>query len=98
MRFSRADEPQIISALRVFFEVIWLILRLDFEIVKALFRFALPQEPKDVTEDIVLVSVNIYTYRLIECSTFVYSVQCTDILKRRRSIALVNQLKVNFII
>lgn len=51
-----AEEPQIIYAIRVFFEIIWMILRLDLEIVKSLFRFALPADPKDVSDDIILIT------------------------------------------
>ncbi|KAJ8735860.1 hypothetical protein PYW07_007480 [Mythimna separata] len=53
---NMAEEPQIIYAIRIFFEVIWMILRLDVEIIKALFRFVVPVDPKDVTEDIILVT------------------------------------------
>ncbi|XP_026738787.1 epidermal retinol dehydrogenase 2-like [Trichoplusia ni] len=51
-----AEEPQIISAIRILFEVIWTHLRLIFEILKALFRFVVPPTPKEVNEDIILIT------------------------------------------
>ncbi|KAF9797163.1 hypothetical protein SFRURICE_018633 [Spodoptera frugiperda] len=51
-----AEEPQVIYVLRIIFEVIWMILRLNFEIIKALFRVVVPQDRKDVTGDVILVT------------------------------------------
>ncbi|XP_022821732.1 17-beta-hydroxysteroid dehydrogenase 13-like isoform X2 [Spodoptera litura] len=51
-----AEEPQVIYVLRIIFEIIWMILRLNLEIIKALFRVVVPQDRKDVTGDIVLVT------------------------------------------
>ncbi|CAH0695519.1 unnamed protein product [Spodoptera exigua] len=51
-----AEEPQVIYVLRIIFEVIWVLLRLNLEIVKALFRVVVPQDRKDVKGDIVLVT------------------------------------------
>lgn len=51
-----ADEPQIIFVFRVIFEVIWTLLRLQFQIWKAIGRFCIPPEPKDVTDEIVLIT------------------------------------------
>uniref|UniRef100_A0A2A4K3Z4 Short-chain dehydrogenase/reductase 3 n=2 Tax=Heliothis virescens TaxID=7102 RepID=A0A2A4K3Z4_HELVI len=51
-----AEEPQIITALRIFFEIIWTILRVDVEIIKTVFRFLIPPEPKDVNDDIILIT------------------------------------------
>ncbi|CAH1639958.1 unnamed protein product [Spodoptera littoralis] len=51
-----AEEPQVIYVIRIIFEIIWMILRLNLEIIKALFRVVVPQDRKDVTGDIVLVT------------------------------------------
>ncbi|XP_050554587.1 17-beta-hydroxysteroid dehydrogenase 13-like isoform X1 [Spodoptera frugiperda] len=51
-----AEEPQVIYVLRIIFEVIWMLLRLNFEIIKALFRVVVPQDRKDVTGDVILVT------------------------------------------
>lgn len=56
MKIFRAEEPQVIYVLRIIFEVIWMLLRLNFEIIKALFRVVVPQDRKDVTGDVILVS------------------------------------------
>uniref|UniRef100_A0A2H1VJQ9 Short-chain dehydrogenase/reductase 3 n=1 Tax=Spodoptera frugiperda TaxID=7108 RepID=A0A2H1VJQ9_SPOFR len=56
MKIFRAEEPQVIYVLRIIFEVIWMILRLNFEIIKALFRVVVPQDRKDVTGDVILVT------------------------------------------
>ena len=51
-----AEEPQVIYVLRIIFEVIWVLLRLNLEIIKSLFRVVVPQDRKDVKGDIVLVT------------------------------------------
>ncbi|XP_047019875.1 epidermal retinol dehydrogenase 2-like isoform X1 [Helicoverpa zea] len=56
MKNSRAEEPQIITALRIFFEIIWTIIRVDVEIIKTVFRFLIPPESKDVNDDIILIT------------------------------------------
>lgn len=56
-RIFRADEPQVIFVLRIIFETIWTILRVNFQLLKALALWVVPPEPKDVTDDIVLVSL-----------------------------------------
>ncbi|XP_050554588.1 17-beta-hydroxysteroid dehydrogenase 13-like isoform X2 [Spodoptera frugiperda] len=53
---NMAEEPQVIYVLRIIFEVIWMLLRLNFEIIKALFRVVVPQDRKDVTGDVILVT------------------------------------------
>ncbi|KAH9628427.1 hypothetical protein HF086_015957 [Spodoptera exigua] len=56
MKIFRAEEPQVIYVLRIIFEVIWVLLRLNLEIIKSLFRVVVPQDRKDVKGDIVLVT------------------------------------------
>ncbi|CAG9796331.1 unnamed protein product [Diatraea saccharalis] len=53
---DQAEEPLVIVAIRIVFEFIWTVLRVDCEIVKALYKWILPSEPKDVSEDVILIT------------------------------------------
>ncbi|CAB3256258.1 unnamed protein product [Arctia plantaginis] len=53
---NMADEPQIIYAIRVFFEVIWMIIKVNYEVLKSTFRMVIPSDPKDVSDDIILIT------------------------------------------
>lgn len=51
-----AEEPQIIFVIRLICEIVWTWLKFDFELIKAVYLFLLPQEPKDVSDDIILIT------------------------------------------
>ncbi|KAG6441854.1 epidermal retinol dehydrogenase 2 isoform X2 [Manduca sexta] len=51
-----ADEPQIIQVIRIILEVIWTIVLLHYELTKAFVKWTVPQEPKDVSEDVILIT------------------------------------------
>ncbi|XP_013183978.1 epidermal retinol dehydrogenase 2 [Amyelois transitella] len=51
-----AEEPQVIGIIRLIVEIIWTHIRLNFEVLRSIYNFFLPREPKDVSEDIVLIT------------------------------------------
>ncbi|KAJ0182274.1 hypothetical protein K1T71_001643 [Dendrolimus kikuchii] len=50
------QKPQIILVIRILFEVVWTILRTNYEILKAIIKWFIPPEPKDVSDEIVLIT------------------------------------------
>ncbi|CAH0405164.1 unnamed protein product [Chilo suppressalis] len=52
----RAEEPLAIVAVRLVFEFIWVLLRTHYEIGKAVYQWFLPPKPKDVSEDVILIT------------------------------------------
>ncbi|RVE43344.1 hypothetical protein evm_012015 [Chilo suppressalis] len=51
-----AEEPLAIVAVRLVFEFIWVLLRTHYEIGKAVYQWFLPPKPKDVSEDVILIT------------------------------------------
>ncbi|KAL0850800.1 hypothetical protein ABMA28_006728 [Loxostege sticticalis] len=51
-----SEEPLVIVAARVVFEFIWTLLLMNYETIKAIYLWLIPPEPKDVSEDIILIT------------------------------------------
>lgn len=62
MRDSRADEPQVIYVVRLICEIVWIHLKFYFEVLRAMYRTILPQEPKDVRDEVIVVSLFVFIY------------------------------------
>ncbi|KAM3967837.1 epidermal retinol dehydrogenase 2-like [Aphomia sociella] len=50
------EEPRIITVIRIFFGVLWTILQILVAVTKSIYFCIIPPEPKDVSEDIIVIS------------------------------------------
>lgn len=51
-----AEEPQAIQVIRLILETIWTLLKVNYELIRVFITWILAPEPKDISEDIVLIT------------------------------------------